>query len=145
MPAAPAHRPADRSFVDFCLELLQPLGNCSARRMFGGWGIYLDGVMFGLVAGDRLYLKVDDATRPRWEAAGCEPFVYEARGRQVALGYHAPPHEAMDAPDFMLPWARLALGAALRARAQSARPARPRARASAPSARTRQAQPRRAR
>lgn len=138
--------PPDRRFVDFCLELLAPLGPCTARRMFGGWGIYLDGLMFGLIAAERLYLKVDDDTRAQWEAAGCESFVYEAKGRpRVVMSYQAPPHEAMEAPDFMLPWARLALGAALRARAQSARPSRPRAKASAPSARVRQAQPRRAR
>ena len=51
-------------FVDFLLEGLQPLGAVSARRMFGGYGIYCEGVMFGLVADDALYLKVDATNRP---------------------------------------------------------------------------------
>lgn len=135
----------DRRFADHCLELLSPLGAVTARRMFGGWGIYLEGVMFALIAFERLYLKVDDSSRAQWEGAGCEPFVYEGKGRAVRMSYYTPPHEAMEAPDLMLPWARMALGAALRARAQSARPARARAPASASSARPRQPQARRAR
>ena len=135
----------DRQLVDHCLELLSPLGAATARRMFGGWGIYLEGLMFALIAFERLYLKVDDTTRAQWEAAGCEPFVYEGKGKPVRMSYYTPPHEAMEAPDLMLPWARMALGAALRARAQSARPARVRAPASASSARPRQPQARRTR
>ena len=60
----------DSEFVEFVLESLQPLGGLSARRMFGGWGIYKDGVMFALIAHDQLYLRVDDGTRAAYEAAG---------------------------------------------------------------------------
>lgn len=104
-------------YTEHCLELLGSLGPCQVRRMFGGHGIYLDGLMFGLIAGERLYLKVDAQTRPQWEAAGGEPFVFTARGRLVATSYYTPPDEAMESPALMRPWARLALEAALRARA----------------------------
>jgi DNA transformation protein len=56
-------------FVEFVLEGLQPLGGVRARRMFGGWGIYKDGVMFALIARDQLYLKVDDDNRAAYDAA----------------------------------------------------------------------------
>lgn len=113
----PANNSRDE-FAAYCLELLAPLGACTARRMFGGHGIYLDGVMFALIAGERLYFKADEQSRPRWQAAGSEPFVYEVKGQpKKALGYWTPPHEAMESPPLMLPWARLALEAALRARA----------------------------
>ena len=56
-------------FVDFVLESLQPLGGVGARRMFGGWGIYKDGVMFALVARDQLFLKVDDGNRAAYDEA----------------------------------------------------------------------------
>jgi len=104
-------------YTEHCLELLGSLGPCQVLRMFGGHGIYLDGLMFGLIAGERLYLKVDAQTRPQWEAAGGEPFVFTARGRLVATSYYTPPDEAMESPALMRPWARLALEAALRARA----------------------------
>lgn len=107
---------AKDEFAAYCLELLAPLGPCNARRMFGGHGIYLDGVMIGLVANERLYFKTDAQSLPRWREAGCEPFVYERKGEATATSYWTPPHEAMESPPLMLPWARPALEAAMRAR-----------------------------
>ena len=122
------------ALVDHCCELLAPLGAVRARRMFGGHGLYVDGLFVALIAFDRLYLKVDDGTRPAFEAAGGEPFVYEAAGRRVSLGYYTVPAEAMESPALMQPWARHAMSAALRARAAKP-PAAPRkARATAPAA-----------
>jgi DNA transformation protein len=103
--------------VNHCLELLAPLGAVRARRMFGGHGLYCDDLFFALIAADRLYLKTDAQSRPAFEAAGCEPFVYDARGRATATSYWAVPAEAMESAGQMQPWARLAMAAALRARA----------------------------
>ena len=106
-----------RDFVNHCVELLTPLGLVRARRMFGGHGLYVDDVFMALIAAERLYLKVDAASRGHFEAASCEPFVYDAKGQSISLGYFSAPQDAMDSPTLMLPWARLALEAALRARA----------------------------
>lgn len=111
---APSEHPP---FVEHCLELLAALGAVRAKRMFGGWGLYVDGLFLALIAYERLYLKADADTRAAFEAAGCEPFVYSAATKTVSLGYWTAPAEALDAPALMLPWARLALQAALRARA----------------------------
>jgi DNA transformation protein len=124
---APAARPpvrtpaADAGFLAHCLELLAPLGPMRSRRMFGGHGLYCGDVFCALIAFERLYLKTDAGTAPRFEAAGSRPFLYEGKGRSVTMSYHEAPAEAMDSPALMLPWARLALQAALSARA--ARPA----------------------
>ena len=114
-------------FANYCAELFTPLGAVRVRRMFGGHGLYVDDVFIAIVTGERLYLKVDDETRLRFEGAGSEPFVYSAKDRgKVALGYYTVPDEAMESPALMHPWACLALEAALRARA--AKPAiKPRA------------------
>lgn len=127
MPVArPVRSPAD-DFTDHCLELLAGAGTPRALRMFGGHGIYLDGLFVAIVTGNRLYLKADDTTRPRFEAEGCEPFRYEAKGRGVtALNYFSAPQEAIESPALMRPWARLALEAALRANAAKAPKAAPR-------------------
>lgn len=102
-------------FAQHALELFQSLGAVQARRMFGGYGFSVDGLNFAIIARDRLYLKVDDETRARFEGAGCEPFVYEAKGgRRVSVGYYTAPEECLDAPHAMQPWARLAFTAALR-------------------------------
>ena len=104
------------AFASYCAELLAPLGPVRVKRMFGGHGIYLDGVFIAIVAGETLYLKAHAETAPRFEAAGCAPFRYTAKGRTVSLPYRAAPAEAMDSPALMRPWAMLAMQAALRAR-----------------------------
>ena len=100
-----------------CVELLAPLGTARSRRMFGGHGLYLDDVFIALIIYDRLFLKADAQTRPAFEAAGCEPFVYDGGGKHVTMGYWSAPADAIESPAQMQPWARLALEAALRARA----------------------------
>ena len=104
-------------FVSHCLELLDSLGAMRAKRMFGGWGLYADDVFIAVIARDRLYLKADTQSRPAFEAAGCEPFVYDAKTKAVAMSYWSAPPDALDSPALMLPWARGALQAALQTRA----------------------------
>lgn len=117
MPARPVTDP----FVLHACELLSGVGPCVARRMFGGWGIGTDGMNIALVAWDTLYLKTNAATEPTWLAAGAAPFMYEARGKRMKLNYHTPPAEALESPALMLPWARLALEAAVAARQPGAK------------------------
>lgn len=105
---------ADTSDVDHLLELLAPLGATNARRMFGGWGLYVDGLIVAIVIDGELLLKVDEASRDAFEAAGCRPFLYRAKGREVPMSYWSVPESALDSPEAMRPWARKALDAALR-------------------------------
>ncbi len=122
------------ALVDHSLELLAPLGAVRARRMFGGHGLYIDELFVAIIAFDRLYLKADEATRARFVAAGCEPFVYDGKGKSVTMGYWTVPAEAMESPQLMQPWARLAIAAALRARAAKPSAAPRKAREAAPKA-----------
>jgi DNA transformation protein len=119
------------------IELLSPLGAVRWRRMFGGVGLYVDDLFIALIAFERLFLKVDALTRDRFVAAGCEPFRYEAKGQQVSIAYFTAPDDAMESPGLMQPWARLALEAALRARAAKAPSVRARAKATPPASRAR--------
>lgn len=102
-------------FLEFILEILRSWRPVTARRMFGGHGIYHEGVMFALVADGQLYLKVDDESRGDFVAAGLGPFVYEAKGRRVALSYHRAPETMLDEPELAREWADRGWQAALRA------------------------------
>lgn len=114
-----------RGYQDFILDLLGPL-DPAARRMFSGVGLFHGGVMFGLLARDTMYLRVDDATRGRFEQEGCGPFTYQREEREVSLSaYYVVPEGLLDQPDELLQWARDAIEAASRA-AANARPARSR-------------------
>jgi DNA transformation protein and related proteins len=101
-------------FVEFVLEGLQPLQGVSARRMFGGWGIYKDGVMFALIAYDQLYFKVDDGNRSAYEDAGLPHFTYDEKGKSIRMPYREAPSEGFDDPEILCAWARDAYAAALR-------------------------------
>jgi DNA transformation protein and related proteins len=118
---------ADR-LAAHALDLFALLGpGVTARRMFGGLGFWERGRFFAI--GDpedgALYLKVDEVTRGRFEAAGGRPFTYAARGgEQLVMSYFTPPDAALEDAEAMLPWARLGLEAAVRAAAAKARPPR---------------------
>lgn len=108
-------------FADYCCELLSGLGPCRAKRMFGGWGISTDGLTVAIVAdlgqGETLWLKVDATSRAQFEAAGCVRFTYESKGKLMGMNYYSAPADAMESPALMVPWALLALQAALDAKA----------------------------
>ncbi|MCK8502440.1 TfoX/Sxy family protein [Myxococcus fulvus] len=103
------------SFVEYTVELLEKLGPVQARRMFGGWGLYFGGRMFGLIGDGQLYLKTDEVSRPEFQAAGCRPFVWEGGGQRIEMSYWTPPADASDDAYALLPWARRGVDAATRA------------------------------
>lgn len=109
-------------FASYACELLSGLGPCVPKRMFGGWGISVDGMNIAIIAWETLFLKTNAETEPQWLAAGGEPFVFEAKGKRMKLNYHTPPAEALESSALMLPWARLALQAAVAARKPKRKP-----------------------
>jgi DNA transformation protein len=111
-------------FAEFVKDQLAGLGHVSIRRMFGGSGVFYDGLMFAIVADDTLFLKADDGNRPAFEAEGLEPLTYEAKGRIVQLPYWQVPERLFDEPDEMLEWAVAALAAARRGAAGKKKPKR---------------------
>jgi len=102
------------AFIEHLHDLFAALGPISTRAMFGGHGLYFDGLIIGIVIDDALYLKTDDETRAQFEAAGCIPFVYTSQQQPITTSYWSLPEEAMESAQAMLPWAKLAFEAALR-------------------------------
>ena len=116
---------ASAEYLDFIKEQLSDFGPVSVRRMFGGAGVYQDGLMFALIADETLYLKVDEENRARFEAAGLPPFVYVTKdGDRMSMSYFQAPPDALESPAVMVEWARLGYAAALRAKTR--KPARKR-------------------
>jgi DNA transformation protein and related proteins len=137
MRSAQPPKPPRNDLVAHCLELLSSAGTPSAHPMFGGHGLRIDGIFVALVAFDRLYLKADAQSRSQFVAAGCEPFVYSGKGKPMTLNYWTVPPQAMDSPELMRSWARLALEAALRAAAAKGKARAPRRAAGAKAIRRR--------
>ncbi len=114
-------------YRDFVLEQLAPAGRVTTRAMFGGVGLYLDGLFFALIDDDTLYFKTDDSNRARYEKAGSRPFCPFPDQPDKAMAYWQVPAEALEDPDELAIWAREAMSVALAARTK--RPARRRSHA----------------
>jgi len=101
--------PLDARIAQFVEELFAPLGIISVRGMFSGGGIYCDGLMFGLIADNMIYLKADARTRGAFEAEGMGPFVYQGRKKPIAMSYWRLPDRLLDDPEEALAWGRRAI------------------------------------
>ena len=99
---------ASDSFAEFLREQLAPLGRVTLRRMFGKTGVFCDGVMFGMVTDNMLYLRVDDDNRLAFkEAESSPPLNYAKKGETIDLSFWRAPERLFDEPDELVTWARL--------------------------------------
>ena len=115
--------PAHDGLVVHILDMLGDWGGVSARRMFSGYGLFRQGAMFGLIARDTFYLRVDERNRADFAAAGSRVFTYRREGRDVELrGYMECPPDILEDAEEMLRWSKAAASAALAALAE--KPAR---------------------
>src|SRR6266481_980703 len=115
---------ASASFAEFLREQLAPLGRVTMQRMFGKTGVFCDGVMFGMVTDNMLYLRVDDHNRAVFkEAESFPPLSYEKKGCTIDLSFWRAPERLFDEPDELVAWARAALAAARRVAAKRERTA----------------------
>jgi DNA transformation protein len=102
------------TFREFVLEQLRGAGDITPRAMFGGVGLYCNGVFFAIIAGDVLYLKVDDETRSGYESCGMPPF-RPYPGRPATMQYYQVPLAVLESALDLTAWAKDAVKAAGRA------------------------------
>ncbi len=101
-------------FVTYLHEVFASFGPISSKRMFGGHGIYHQGLMFGLVADDALYLKADALSRGEFDSRGLLPFEFVKQGKPTQMSYFAVPERIFDDPDDAAVWANRGFQAAVR-------------------------------
>ena len=93
-------------FIDYVVDQLSTWAEVSVRRMFGGAGLYRDGKMFGLMADDVAYLKVDDSNRDDFVQAGSSPFLpYPDKIKSAVMSYFEIPADVLEDPDALARWA----------------------------------------
>ena len=105
--------PVSEEYLDYVVDQLACIGEVSAKRMFGGVGLYHDGLFFGLIAADVLYFKVDDEDRPAYEGAGARPFQPYGEG-SYSMSYFEVPVDVLEDVDQLRKWSRRAFAAAAR-------------------------------
>ena len=114
---------------EFIRDLFAEFGPVTIRRMFSGAGIFRDGLMFGLIVRDVIYLKADEEDAADFERESCRPFTYtrgknSGRPTQHALPFWRLPERLYDDPEELAAWARKALAVAERKKAAARKPAK---------------------
>ncbi|MGK6354545.1 TfoX/Sxy family protein [Sphingomonas sp. DT-207] len=109
---------ADPALIDWVAEALEPIGTVTHRRMMGGATLYLDGTIFAIVSMGELWFKADAESDAVWDAARCDRFTVEMRGRLASMNYRRAPADVYDDPDAMREWAALGIAAGQRAPAK---------------------------
>ncbi len=105
--------PVSDEFIDYVVDQLAAWVDVSVRKMFGGAGLYCDGLMFGLIADDVAYLKVDDSNREDFVKAGSSPFnPYPDKVKTTVMSYYEVPADILENQDLLGKWAERSLGVA---------------------------------
>jgi DNA transformation protein len=108
------------AFIAQIHELLTFLPKVEVKRMFGGAGVYTDGMMFALAADEHLWLKSDDESDPLFEAEGLPVFVYAMKdGEAMSMAYRQAPDVIWDDEGAARHWVQIAIAATLRKKSKS--------------------------
>lgn len=98
-------------------ELLAHIPGVTSKAMFGGYGVYNDGVIFAIIADDQLYFKVDDSNKAKYEHYDSEPFIYTMpNGTSMAMSYWLLPEEVAQDPEQLEQWVETSVAASRRAK-----------------------------
>ncbi len=112
--------PVSEEYLDYVADQLACIGEVVAKKMFGGVGLYHDGLFFGLIASDVLYFKVDDQTRAQYTTAGARPFSPYGE-ESPSMSYYEVPVDVLEDVDQLRRWAQEAVAAAARKASSSKR------------------------
>lgn len=120
-------------FVEYLVDLLAELGPIETKRFFSGTGLLLDGTQFAFVIRGTLWMRVNEAGRAAFLAAGSQPFTYRTSQREVALtGYYAVPASMLEDAEELGDWTRRAFHIALADREMKAQHSQARGKTATP-------------
>lgn len=92
-------------YLDYVMEKLSPIGDVKSRAMFGGHGIFNEGLMFALIAEDSLYFKVNDSNRDMYQSARSKPFPH-------GISYWEIPSDVLEDDTKLHQWANISIAIA---------------------------------
>ena len=116
--------PITDEFLIYLKDQLADMGPVACRRMFGGTGLYCNGLMFAIVVDDVVYFKVDDSNRADYEAAGAGPFVFTSKRGPSIMSYYEVPVDVLESKEKMSQWAIKAFDVAIAAKKKTAKKAK---------------------
>jgi DNA transformation protein and related proteins len=118
--------PVQPRYLAYILEQLEGLGAVRSNRMFGGVGLYGDGLFFGLIDDDTVFFKTDGRNLGDYVSRDMPRFMPDPARPAATLGYYQVPADVIEDPETLVTWARKSVAVALAS--QAAKAARNRAR-----------------
>ena len=104
---------ASTDFIDYIMDLLEPISVIEGGTFFRGYGIKCQSVQFAMIMGNTLYFVVDDRTRGEYEETGSKPFSYQTKkGERFVKRYYEVPTDLLEDQDELLVWAKESIGIA---------------------------------
>ena len=104
-----------KEFIEYVLDLLEPIDAIFSGRFFGGQGISCNSIQFAMIMGNSLFFVVDDNTRNKYIDMGTECFRYTKKTGKVNFKkYHEVPGELFDDPSTLLEWAKESIKIAMK-------------------------------
>ena len=108
----------DNEFVDYVVDILEQFETIAVRKMFGGFGIYKNGLMFALIAENELYFKADEDTAKYFQTYGSEPFTYDNGKKLVKMSYWKVVPEVLENHEMIKNWMDISYNVAVIAKAK---------------------------
>jgi DNA transformation protein len=94
-------------FVDYVIELLEPFNVVRARKMFGGYGLYIDNKIFALIIDRELYFKANSETSKFFAQWGSTPFSYQRQGKNIQMSYWRVPPVVLENQELLEKWLKV--------------------------------------
>ena len=95
--------PVNEEYLKYIQDQLTEFGEIDIKRMFGGIGIFKDGLMFGKIGGGTFRLKVDESNRKQFEDRGMNPF--HSDKKKKGMPYWEVPHDILEDRKELAKWA----------------------------------------
>lgn len=87
----------DKEFQKYVMDLFVDIPEVSSRPMFGGYGIYKNGVIFAIIADGQLFFKADEPTENDFRKHHSMPFTYNMpNGKELTMSYWLLPATVME-------------------------------------------------
>ncbi len=112
----PQEKALKKQYLAYILDTLEPHAPVTARAMFGGYGIYLNSLIIGVIVENQIYFKIDNQTRPDYEELHAEPLVFAVKNKTVTMPYMNVPESILENRDELPQWLTKAYQVAVRSK-----------------------------
>ena len=112
------HLVGKNGFLEYVLyDAMHGITGVTARAMFGAFGLYKEGVVFGIVDDDQLYLKVDQTNLSEYKACQSQPLTYEGKNKkEIVLPYWEVPVDVLEDREKLAEWVEASVHVSQRAK-----------------------------